>query len=176
MLLTGYAKRIMRAECNPHFEALHVIASLDEDISQVLPYLNTALGGSRYLKDPPEIMFQAHGKLIKVGGREIAVNALKDEDEADKILTWLKNEINQAWDDRENIEPSTKGAAQPQVMEILKLLPRTNCRDCGQPTCMVFAVQMAEGVRAGADCPGLGVSGAEQIDAYLGGFGIDQGL
>lgn len=28
-------------------------------------------------------------------------------------------------------------------MEIYKLLPQTNCRKCGQPSCMAFAVKMA---------------------------------
>jgi len=40
--------------------------------------------------------FNAHGKLINVHGDRIAVNALKDEAEADKILSRLKLEINHA--------------------------------------------------------------------------------
>jgi len=41
MLLEGYTKKIFRAECNPQFESLHCIASLDQDVSEALPYLNT---------------------------------------------------------------------------------------------------------------------------------------
>ena len=40
-------------------------------------------------------MLHHHGKIIKVGSQEIAVNALEDEQEADRILEWLRNEINQ---------------------------------------------------------------------------------
>jgi ArsR family metal-binding transcriptional regulator len=61
------------------------------------------------------------------------------------ILEWLKREINQAWEKMAEITPSTEGAPKPQVFEILKLLPRSNCRDCGEPTCMVFAAQTVEG-------------------------------
>ena len=45
MLLKGYDKKIFRAECNPSFEALHCIAYLDQDIAEVLPYLNAVLVG-----------------------------------------------------------------------------------------------------------------------------------
>ena len=28
------------------------------------------------------------------------------------------------------------------VMEVLKELPRTNCKECSEPTCMVFATKL----------------------------------
>ena len=59
------------------------------------------------------------------------------------------------WENRDDIQPSYEGAPKPTLIEILKLLPRTNCNKCGVPTCMVFAVRMAEGVNGVEDCPGL---------------------
>ncbi len=41
------------------------------------------------------------------------------------------------------------------VLEILKRLPRTNCRECRLPTCLAFANQVAQGLRRPADCPHL---------------------
>ncbi|MBN1797546.1 MAG: acetyl-CoA decarbonylase/synthase complex subunit gamma [Spirochaetales bacterium] len=40
-------------------------------------------------------------------------------------------------------------------MQIYKSLPRTNCKDCGLPTCMAFAMQVASKQRALTDCPHL---------------------
>jgi ArsR family metal-binding transcriptional regulator len=173
MLLESYTKRIFRAECNPQFESLHCIASLNQDVSEALPYLNAVLGGFEYLKDPPAVVFRSRGRLITVHGREIAINALNDEEEADKILDWLKREINQAWEKRAEIKPSTEGAPKPQVFEILKLLPRTNCRECGEPTCMVFAARAAEGVKGAADCPPLKAEARQRLEDYLGRFNFD---
>jgi ArsR family metal-binding transcriptional regulator len=173
VLLKTYTKKIFRAECNPQFESLHCIARLDQDVSAALPYLNSVLGGFEYLKDPPAVMFRSRGRLITVHAREIAVNALKDEAEADKILEWLKREINQAWDNRAAITPSTEGAPKPQVLEILKLLPRTNCQECGEPTCMVFAARAAEGVKDAADCPPLTAEAQNRLRDYLGRFNFD---
>ncbi len=40
-------------------------------------------------------------------------------------------------------------------MQIYKSLPKTNCKDCGLPTCMAFAMQVAAKQRALTDCPHL---------------------
>ena len=78
MILKNYRKQIFRPECNPEFQSLHCIADLDQDISDVLPYLNSTLGGFEYLKDPPSVTFGVHGRLITVHADKIAVTALKD--------------------------------------------------------------------------------------------------
>ena len=38
-------------------------------------------------------------------------------------------------------------------MQIYKNLPKTNCKDCGFPTCMAFAMQVAAKQKALTDCP-----------------------
>ena len=170
MLLKSYTKRVFRAECNPSFESFHCIATLDQDVSEALPYLNSELGGFEYLSDPPAVIFRNRGRLITVQGREIAINALQDEAEAEKILNWLKREINRCWEERDRIAPSTQGAPRVQIIEILKLLPRTNCKECGQPTCMVLASKMTEGICGAEACPILDESARERLTKYLGQF------
>lgn len=174
MLLTGYTKEIFRAKCNPGFESVHCIAHLDQDVGACLPYLNAELGGQEYIPEPPSVSFKVHGRLITVHADKIAVNALKDEAEADKILEWLKGEINTAWANRAEITPKYDGRAKPQVLEVLKLLPKTNCRECGQPTCLVFASLAVEGVKASGDCPPLEGGRARRLDEYLARFDFDE--
>jgi len=173
MLLKSYSKEIFRPECNPGFESVHCIAHLHQDIAEVLPYLNAVLGGFEYLKDPPAVMFRTQGKMITVHGHKIAINALKDEAEADKILEWLKREINEAWENRENIEPCYEGAPKPKLIEILKLLPKTNCKECGEPTCMVFAARMAKGAKGPEDCPPMGTESKQRLAEYMSKFKFD---
>lgn len=173
MLLISYRKEIFRPECNPSFQSLHCIAHLDQDVTAVLPYLNTILGGFEYLKEPPAVTFKVHGKLITVHPRRIAVNALRDEEEADKILEWLKMEINETWEKRDQIEPRFEGSPKPKILEILKLLPKTNCQECGQPTCMVFATLAAQGVKGVEDCPPLTEEKKRLLQTYLTPFGLD---
>ena len=173
MLLKGYRKEVVRPECRPEAQSVHCIAHLDEDITEVIPYLNAVLGGFQYLKDPPSVSFKVHGKLIAVHPRMICVNALEDEAQGDKIIEWMKQEINDTWERRGEIEPRFEGAPKPRVIEILKLLPKTNCRECGQPTCMVFATQVAEGGKGPEDCPPLSEEGKAKLDAYLEPFHLE---
>jgi ArsR family metal-binding transcriptional regulator len=173
MLLHEYTKEMFLPKCNPNFQSVHCVAHLEQDISEVLPYLNTALGGSNYTLSPPSLTLRVHGKLIALHAREIFVNALEDEAQAEKILQWLKKEINEAWEKREEIEPSFESPAVPQMMEILKLLPRTNCGECGEPTCTVFALRSAEGVKGPEHCPKLDPENKAKLESYLGKFSFD---
>ncbi|HDI59824.1 MAG TPA: Fe-S cluster protein [Desulfobacteraceae bacterium] len=172
MLLESYRLEIFNSACQPGAMAVHCFAHLDQDVGLVLPYLNAVLGGFEYIQDPPSVTFKAHGKLITVHGRKIAINALKDEAEARKIVEWLKREINQAWENRADIEPSFTAAPRPQVIDVLKHLPKTNCRKCGEPTCMVFAVRLTEGAKGPDACPELDAAQHRQLEDYLGRFNL----
>jgi ArsR family metal-binding transcriptional regulator len=173
MLLKGYREKISRPACNHTFQSLHCIAHLDEDISEALPYLNAVLSGDTYIINPPSVTFKAHGKLITVHGNKIAVNALRDEVETHHILEWLKKEINDAWENRARIVPKYDGKSKPRILDILKLLPMTNCRKCGQPTCMMFASLATEGIKGCYDCPGMGEENGRKLREYLSRFCFD---
>ena len=38
-------------------------------------------------------------------------------------------------------------------IQIFKLLPKTNCKECGVPTCLAFAMNLASGKAELASCP-----------------------
>lgn len=170
MILNGYRAEIFNPACNSYFQSVHCIAHLDEDIGEVLPYLNAVLGGDVYIKDPPSVTFNMHGKLVTVHSRKIAVNALKDEAEARSILEWLKKEINEAWENRERIVPKYEGAGKAHPLTIYKLLPRTNCKACGQPTCLAFAALAASGIKGADDCIPLEPPVRMKLRDYLAAF------
>ena len=173
MLLRTYRKEVIRPECRPEAESVHCIAHLDQDIGEVIPYLNAVLGGFQFIKDPVSVSFKLHGKLIAIHARKICVNALRDEAEGDKIVEWLKQEVNDTWERRAEIKPSFESAPKPKVIEILRLLPKTNCRECGQPTCMVFATQVAEGGKGPEDCPPLSGENKTKLETYLAQFNLE---
>ena len=173
MLLSGYTMEIFRSKCNAGAQSLHCFAHLHDDVGEVLPYLNTVLGGFTYTQAPPTLTLKNSGKLITIHARKIAVNALRDEDEAQKIVAWLQREINSTWEQRSEIEPSVESAKQPALIEVLKLLPRTNCKECGEPTCMVFAVRVVEGVKEFSRCPSLQGEKKDALAKYLSPFHFD---
>ena len=169
MLLSQYRTKFVRPP-NPSAQHLRCFAYPDGDLSQVLPYLNTRLKGHEYCPEPPSLTLKHRGKMITLTAHEIAINMVKDQDEADEVLEWLKQEINDTWERRGEIVPSFEVAAPPRAFEILKLLPRTNCRACGRPTCMVFAVEVSQGAQTPAACASLEKENREKLQKYLGQF------
>ena len=167
MLLKSYRMELFNNECMPSAMTIQCFAHLDQDVSAALPYLNAVLVGFEYIKEPPSVTFREQGKLITVYGRKIAINAIKDENEALKIVEWIKREINDAWEKRDEVEPSYEGMPRPKVIEILKLLPKTNCKECGFPTCMVFATLVVEGGKDASDCPALSDENREKLNSYI---------
>ena len=173
MLLTGFSLEIFKSKCDSNAQGVHCFVHLEDDISEVLPYLNTRLGGFVYTQDPPSLTLKNYGKLLTLHPYKIAINALKDEDEAEKIASWLHREINDTWERRHEIEPSTASAKQPTLIEVLKLLPKTNCRECREPTCMVFASRVVDGVKGADDCPEITLENKKKLSAYLADFKFD---
>lgn len=52
-------------------------------------------------------------------------------------------------------QPAAVSVKRTSPMEILKLLERSNCGECGLPTCLAFASQVSQGLRPLGDCPRL---------------------
>jgi len=50
-------------------------------------------------------------------------------------------------------------------LEIYKLLPKTNCKDCGFPTCLAFAMKLAAKQAELSDCPHVSEEAQQKLEA-----------
>jgi acetyl-CoA decarbonylase/synthase complex subunit gamma len=50
-------------------------------------------------------------------------------------------------------------------LEIYKLLPQTNCKDCGYPTCLAFAMKLAVKQASLSDCPHVSEEAKSKLEA-----------
>src|SRR5271157_5558866 len=48
-------------------------------------------------------------------------------------------------------------------IQIFKLLPKTNCGECGSPTCLAFAMALAAGKAELGKCPTISAEAKEQL-------------
>ena len=48
-------------------------------------------------------------------------------------------------------------------IQIFKLLPKTNCKECGVPTCLAFAMNLASGKAELDACPYVSDEAREQL-------------
>jgi ArsR family metal-binding transcriptional regulator len=121
---------------------VNAIADLSEDISEVLPYLNTVLKGIQYNEVEKILVVKKGGRLITFRPRQIALTKLEDENEARVVMEELKQILNGTYANREQLKPTHTSRSIPRPLDIFKLLPGKNCKECGEPTCLAFAVKL----------------------------------
>ncbi len=137
---------IFRPKMDATKEVLHAIATFQADISPSFPYVNAELGGWDYDQTNQVLLLKlSHGKWITLHPHKIAIRGIRDLEEAHALLTWIQGQINDIYERRESITPRYVSQAGLKVLEILRLLPMTNCRACGYTTCMAYAAALREG-------------------------------
>ncbi len=125
------------------------------DISLVFPYLNTRVKGAIFDKNHNTINFKFGGHGVTLHPKLMVITRLHDRQEVDKVLGELKNLINRTYEHRDRIQPRERSRRVLTVFEIYKLLPRKNCGECGEPTCMGFAAKLIEESRKIEACKPL---------------------
>jgi len=153
MLLHKYDLKIVLSECNPSSLKVNAIADLSEDIGEILPYLNTALKGLQYYAEEKILTVKKEGRLISFRPRQIALTKLEDENEATVVMEELKRIVNETYANRDHIKPTYTSRPIPRPLDIFKLLPGKNCKECGEPTCMAFALKLVNDEVELNQCP-----------------------
>ncbi len=141
MLLNSYKiTRVLPCLADP--EKIRVIAEISDEIHEAFPYLNAILKGCIYNHPALTLTIKKDGKLLTLHAQHITLAKIEDEKEAEEILGWLKDLINDTYENRAKIEPNYSMAAELKALDIFKLLPGTNCKKCGEPACLAFAVKI----------------------------------
>jgi len=154
-MIDSYDLEILTPPCDPGSSRLVVKARLAADIAPVLPYLNATLSEASYLPEAKSLIWKDDSHTIAFHAHEIAVSDVADRDDAERVIDDLVNLINRTWQQRAEIIPSVATKARPTPMAVYKLLPATNCKDCGLPGCWQFALKLVTAeVETGA-CPSL---------------------
>jgi len=155
MLIEDYDLELFTPPCEPGAETWSAIARLKVDISEVLPYLNATLRGAVYNHAAKALTWKKGGRSIAFHAYKIAAANLEDRAEAEQVIRGLVKTVNRAWQKRVEIEPDFEMRQRSAPMALFKLLPQTNCKQCGQPTCFTFALKLVAGQQKLEDCPPL---------------------
>jgi ArsR family metal-binding transcriptional regulator len=155
MLIEQYELEVFTPPCDPGVERYSARARLIVDISEILPYLNATLRGAVYHPTAIALTWKKGGHNIAFHAYEIVTSNVEDRDGAEKEIKGLFDLVNRTWERRADIIPDTTTRQRPTSMAIFKLLPQTNCKQCGEPTCYNFALKLAVSQKRLADCPPL---------------------
>jgi ArsR family metal-binding transcriptional regulator len=156
-LIRSYEIKMATPECYPENDRYRAFVNLQDDISEVLPYLNAELGGRRdYYHDGKILLWANNEKLFAFRPHEIAIAPVLSIEEAQKLTTSIIDTVNNIWNRRNEIKPNFEAKKHfPNVLDIYKLLPGTNCKECGLPTCMAFAATLRSDSTKSSLCPYL---------------------
>lgn len=155
MLIETYDIEVFTPPCDPGSERYAAKARLTVDISETLPYLNATLRGAVYLPAAQALTWKKGGHNVAFHAYEIVTSNVEDREGAEKELKGLIDLVNRTWERRAEITPDTATRQRPTPMAIYKLLPNTNCRQCGESTCYAFALKLAAAQKSPGDCPPL---------------------
>ncbi len=160
--IRNYEVELFEPPCLPGSPKWSARVTIDTDLGELLPYLNGVLEKRFYDPNTQTVVFKRNGHKVAVRPREIRIGNLLDREEGKRIADEIIRYFNEIMEKRDRITPDYTRKEPPKAIEIFKLLPKTNCRKCGQPTCMAFATALARGEADLDDCPELYESGREE--------------
>ncbi|MCM8771448.1 MAG: Fe-S cluster protein, partial [Candidatus Omnitrophica bacterium] len=71
------------------------------------------------------------------------------------ILNEIKGLINKTYQNRDKIKPNYEEKIKVTALQIYGWLPKTNCKACGEATCLAFAVKLLLGEQKLENCKPL---------------------
>jgi len=142
MLIASYELELRVSPHSVEQTEYEAIAHLEVDLSPVLPYLNAVLARGVYLPDKPALSWRYEMHNIGFWPDRIAVDNLDSQDQAQEVVAYLVNLVNQTWAKRDQLEPDLSTHQRLQPLELYRLLPQTNCGLCGESTCFNFALKL----------------------------------
>ncbi len=155
MLVDDYVLTVFTPPCSPESVTYTATAALTADLTAVLPYLNAVLRGAVYQPAAPALTWRHGRHYIALHPHEIAASNIEDRDGARREMESLIQLINTTWERRAEITPDAATYQRPTPLAVFRLLPGTNCRQCGAQTCFNFALKLTAGQAAPEDCPPL---------------------
>lgn len=134
--------RILPCIADP--EKIRVIAEVSDEIHEIFPYLNAIMKGCIYNHPALTLTIRNEEKLITLHANHVTMTLIEDEKEANEVLNWLKDLINETYQKKDQIEPNYSSGDQLKPSDIQKLLPGTNCKECGFRSCLAFAFKLVD--------------------------------
>ena len=154
-IISQYEIKLVEAECAPGSARYGVKVNPDEDISPVFPYLNEVMPNARYDHDNQTLILRESNQTYAFRSREIRIGRADNWRQAQELADEIIEKLNRIWEERNSITPRFTERKSPTIIDIFKLLPRNNCRDCGYSTCLAFAADLRTGTTQIDQCTPL---------------------
>ena len=129
---------------------LIVIGKPAQPLAAVLPYLATLPGVIAWNPETSTLTFRRPHGFMTLYTDNVTITQVVDTTEGLDLFAALKDAINTVWEKRDELTAVTAKKRAPRHLDIWELLPRTNCRQCGETACLAFAVGLLHLIAASA--------------------------
>jgi ArsR family metal-binding transcriptional regulator len=121
---------------------VQIVGTPSNSLADVIPYLATLPGIVTYNPVRLSLTFRRRPGFLTLLTDQVLITQVKDNEEGAELLDNLVEAINTTWEKRDELVAVTKAARVLRPLDIYTLLPQTNCRECGEATCMAFAARL----------------------------------
>ena len=137
-----------------------VIGNPSRKLDEVLPYLATLPNVIAYNPEALTLTLRRQPGFISLYSAKAYITKVTDTEEGLELFKALVDAINATWDHRQELVAMTAKKHAPRPLDIWTLLPQTNCKECGEATCMAFACKLLLQERELPECTPLQADGA----------------
>jgi len=132
-----------------------VIGKPSQPLGNVIPYLATLPDVIAYNPATCTLTFRRQHGFMTLYPDKVYITQVKDVEEGLELLKALTDAINATWAHRAELVAVTAARSAPRLLDIWALLPRTNCKQCGESTCLAFTAALVQHKRLLSECPVL---------------------
>lgn len=133
-------------------EKIRFISLVDKPIAQLFPYVNAVIKGAVYNANGHTITLKRGERIISLHPSKIAGAKILDMKDAEDTLEWVVGILNDCHKRKDEITPDYEMRARLGVLDVYKLLPAKNCKECGLATCLAFSASLCKGEKILSDC------------------------
>lgn len=132
-----------------------VVGRPSRSLEAVLPFLATLPNVIAFNPNAQALTLRRQPGVITLSPERVSITQVKDTEEGLELLAALTEAINATWDHRSRLVAVTSHRQAPKPLDVWEFLPQTNCRRCGELTCMAFAFGLLQQRRGLGECPAL---------------------
>lgn len=125
------------------------------DLTPLFPFVNALFEEAVWYARPSHVRFIFKGRRCFIHPRNVLAFFFEDRDRALEYADGLIEYLEDLAGRRDELWPNYEQFKPLPIIDLLKILPRTNCRECGHATCMAFAAALSQGRADPGRCPGL---------------------
>ena len=129
-----------------------VIGKPSQPLVNVIPYLATLPDVIVYNPATCTVTFRRQHGFMTLYPDKVYITQVKDVEEGLTLLEALTDAINVTWAHRSELVAVTVARSAPRLLDIWTLLPQTNCKQCGEATCLAFAATLLQQKKSLNEC------------------------